>query len=83
MTRTILLDADRYASPRDLHAALASLLSLPGYYGMNADALYDCLSERRETVSLWLLSRGEGETARALNTVCRVVEDLGGAVKEL
>ena len=83
MTHTILLDADRYATSRELHAALASLLALPDYYGMNADALYDCLSERRDTVSLWLASRGTGETARALNTVCRVVEDLGGTVKEL
>ena len=83
MTHTVLLDASRYATPRDLHAALASLLALPDYYGMNADALYDCLSARRDTVSLWLLSKGEGETARALNAVCQVVEDLGGTVKEV
>ena len=50
---------------------------------MNADALHDCLSERREPVNLWLASPGEGEVARALDTVCAVVENLGGKVTQL
>ena len=51
--------------------------------GMNADALNDCLSERREPVRLWIASRGEGEVARAVDLICAVVEDNGGSVKEL
>ena len=81
--RTLYLDASSYATPRDLHAALKSMLSLPDYYGMNADALHDCLSERREPVSLWIASPGEGEVARSLSAVCAVVEDLGGTVKNI
>ncbi len=81
--QTILLDASRYATPRDLHRALKSMLSLPDYYGMNADALHDCLSERKEPVRLWIASPGEGEVARSLSAVRAVVEDLGGAVKEI
>ena len=80
---TLLLDASRYSSPRELHTALKSLLGLPEYYGMNADALHDCLSEQREPVSLWIASRGEGDVARAVSAVCAVVQDLGGAVKEI
>lgn len=80
---TLFIDASRYASPRDLHAALKMMLSLPDYYGMNADALYDCLSERREPVCLWIASAGEGEVARALSVVCTVVKDLGGTVMEI
>jgi len=80
---TIYLDASRYDSPRAVHAALKSMLSLPDYYGMNADALNDCLSERREPVRLWIASRGEGEVARTVDLICRVVEDNGGSVKEL
>ena len=35
--QTIYLDASSYSTPRDLHAALKSMLSLPDYYGMNAE----------------------------------------------
>ena len=80
---TLYLDASRYAAPRELHAALKAMLSLPGWYGMNADALHDCLAERRESVHLWIASSGEGEVARSLAAVCAVVEDLGGSVKEI
>ena len=81
--QTLYLDASRYAAPGDLHAALKSMLSLPEYYGMNADALHECLSERREPVSLWIASPGEGEVARSLSAICAVVEDLGGTVKNI
>ena len=81
--QTICLDASRYATSRDLHAALKDMLSLPEYYGMNADALNDCLSERREPVSLWLLSPGEGDVARSVKTISQVIADNGGEVKEI
>ena len=80
---TLYLDASRYAAPRELHAALKAMLSLPGWYGMNADALHDCLAERREPVHLWIASSGEGEVARSLAAVCAVVKDLDGSVKEI
>ena len=81
--QTIYLDASVYATPRALHAALKAMLRLPEYYGMNADALNDCLSERTEPVRLWIASRGEGDVAHALDLVCAVVRDNGGSVKEL
>ena len=80
---TLFIDASRYDTPRDLHAALKGMLALPDYYGMNADALYDCLSERREPVNLWIASTGDGDAARALSAVRTVVEDLGGSVTEI
>ena len=81
--QTIYLDASRYPTPRALHAALKAMLGLPDYYGMNADALNDCLSGRRDPIRLWIASPGEGDVARALEAVCAVVEDNGGEVKEL
>lgn len=81
--KTIMLNGSDYASAGDLHLALKRLLSLPDYYGLNADALNDCLSERAEKVNLWIACPGEGETAAALRAVRAVVEDNGGEVKEL
>lgn len=84
MTQTIFVDADRYASAKELHLALKLLLDLPEYYGCNADALYDCLSERKRcTVNLCVLSAGEADTADALRKCIRVIEDLDGEVRYL
>ena len=81
--QTIMIDGSSYATSRELHQALKRLLSLPDYYGMNADALNDCLSERRDPVHLWIARSGEGEVASALRVICAVVEDNGGTVKEI
>ena len=80
---TILLDPARYASSADLHAALKGMLSLPSWYGGNADALNDCLSERSEPVSLWIASYGNNETEQALRLISRVIADNGGTVREI
>ncbi len=81
--QTICLFGSDYRSAQELHAALRRMLKLPAYYGMNADALNDCLSERAEPVRLWIANPGEGETADALRLVARVVSDNGGTVKTL
>ena len=78
---TLFLDGSLYATPRELHEALKRLLSLPDYYGMNADALHDCLSERTDLPNLYIACDGNEEVARALQLVGRVVEDLGGTVR--
>ena len=81
--RTIMLDGSLYKSKQELHEALKRLLSLPEYYGMNADALHDCLSENPSAVNLWVADKGIGEVALAVETVEAVFSDLGGDVKEL
>lgn len=78
--QTIYLDGRAYPDGAAVHAALKLLLDLPVYYGANADALYDCLSERREPVNLYIRAMGAGDTADTLRKVTRVVEDLGGNV---
>ncbi len=81
--QTIMIDGSRYASPAELHQALRAMLRLPDYYGLNADALYDCLSERKAPVNGWILDRGEGDVKAAVDLVARVLTDLGGDVKEM
>ena len=80
---TIFIRGTDYAAPSDLHSALKLLLDLPDYYGMNADALYDCLSERGDLPRVWISSPGEGDVSAALNKVIRVLKDLGADVEEL
>ena len=50
---------------------------------MNADALNDCLGEKKDPVSVWILSPGTGEVAAAVSVVSAVIQDNGGSVKEL
>jgi len=81
--QTIMIDGSRYASVLELHQALKRLLSLPDYYGMNADALNDCLAERISPANLWILNPGTGEVADSLHLIGTVFTDNGGTVKEL
>jgi len=81
--QTIMIDGSKYDTARKLHLALKQMLSLPAYYGLNADALNDCIGDKKEIVNLWILSTGTGETAEALSRVSRVILDNGGTVKEL
>ncbi|MBR4711983.1 MAG: barstar family protein [Clostridia bacterium] len=80
---TIYLDASGLHSAEDVHSALKLLLGLPDYYGMNADALHDCLSERTQPPRLCVRHEADGEAAAALDKVSRVLEDLGGEMIRL
>ncbi|MCH5285918.1 MAG: barstar family protein [Christensenellaceae bacterium] len=77
---TLFLFPSDYESPLDLHQALKRLLTLPDHYGCNADALYDCLSGRRETVNLIVAGTGNDEVEASLNKCSAVIRDLGGTV---
>ena len=81
--QTIMIDGSRYSSPLEMHLSLKKMLSLPDYYGLNADASNDCLSERKDPVNLWILNSGSGDVALALSVIRTVFEDNGGTVKEL
>ena len=80
---TIMINGSSYSDPRELHHALKRMLGLPDWYGLNADALNDCLSERRSPVNLWILDSGTGDVAAALSLVRTVIAENGGTVKEL
>lgn len=80
---TILIEPGCYADCRALHEALRRMLALPAYYGMNADALHDCLAERSQPVNVWVVGHADGDTAKAWAACVRVFEDLGGQVKQL
>ena len=81
--QTICLFGGDYASAAQVHQALKSLLNLPEYYGMNADALNDCLSGRSVCPALWVHLGGPEEVVACLRLVARVFRDNGADVKEL
>ncbi len=54
MERTIALDGRCMQTAETAHAYLRQLLQLPTYYGSNADALFDCLTECGEPLTLTL-----------------------------
>ena len=78
---TIFLDASELHSSKDVHAKLKLLLDLPDYYGGNADALHDCLAERREPINVCLYGQAPEEASDALKKAEMVVTDLGGSWK--
>jgi len=80
---TICLFGSDYASREAVHQALKDLLSLPDYYGMNADALADCLSEYAVCPALWFRADGPQEVQDTLRLAARVFQDQDGMVKEL
>lgn len=80
---TVYLNAAHYSTGKELHLALQRLLNLPEHYGCNADALYDCLSERKEQPEIRLMGKASGEAADALKKCLCVFEDVGAEVIRL
>lgn len=49
-----VIECSEIENRRDLHRQLAEKLELPPWYGMNLDALYDCITEPGKEISLCL-----------------------------
>ena len=56
MTHVYELDGTQMKDSAQAHAYLKEALRLPEHYGMNADALFDCLTEESREVLIWLNS---------------------------
>ena len=53
----ITLDGLALSSIEEVHDRFAQALDLPPYYGRNLDALFDCLTDRREALEIRLRHR--------------------------
>ncbi|SFF56679.1 barstar family protein [Curtobacterium sp. YR515] len=51
--RVIRMDTGSWLDDRDVHTAFAAALSFPYHFGMNLDALDDCMSDVAEAASGW------------------------------
>lgn len=52
---TVTIDCSEIRENADLHRTFSSQLHLPGFYGKNLDALYDCLTSLPQKTTLNLL----------------------------
>lgn len=72
----IVLDGREIAAIEEVHDRFAQTLEFPAYYGRNLDALFDCLTESGEDVTVRLLDREAleerlGRRGRALAALLR------------
>jgi len=72
----IVLDGLEIQGPEDVHALFVRALDLPDWYGRNLDALFDCLTDVREEVTVRLLHQEAlearlGFRGRALSALLR------------
>ena len=67
----IILDASKMVRKSTAHEYLQETLALPEYYGGNLDALYDCLSELRETAVYFENIEEGGEYVKKILRVFR------------
>jgi len=56
MTHVYELDGNQMKESAQAHAYLKEILQFPEHYGMNADALFDCLTEESREILIWLNS---------------------------
>ncbi len=57
--RAVYVDFRMFQNPREVHAFLKGQMNFPDFYGMNLDALFDCLTERSEET--YILYRTSGQ----------------------
>lgn len=72
----VVLNGLELESMEAVHDRFAEALDLPGYYGRNLDALFDCLTEQTNAVTVRLLHREAlerrlGRRGRALTRLLR------------
>ena len=72
----VLMDLNRLDSMKNVHAFLERELEFPEYYGHNLDALYDCLTDIAEPVTIIIVNVPENEDAleRRLEGLLSVLE---------
>ena len=52
--KTVIIDCTLIPDKVALHRSLVQALNFPDYYGNNLDALYDCVTDIREDITLTL-----------------------------
>lgn len=59
MMAELTLDGSQIQSIEEVHDLFAQTLDLPEWYGRNLDALFDCLTDAHEPVTVHLLHKDD------------------------
>lgn len=70
----VILDAGCMENKEETHEYLKEKLELPGYYGNNLDALYDCLTEMGESEITFINTEAAGAYFKPVCRVCMRAE---------
>ncbi len=73
--KKVLIDCRTWKDRKSAHESLKKELELPAYYGRNADALYDMLTERDFAVILCNASAAREQMGKDFDTLLRVMRD--------
>lgn len=81
-----ILDGQTIETRDQLHETLKQALGLPDWYGRNLDALYDCLTDSHDLISIEFQNREAltdhlGRYARALEQVIRDAAEENGMIE--
>lgn len=79
--KTVVIDGREMYSRDAAHAYLANVLSFPGYYGKNLDALYDCLTDISEPTHI-VIYKFPDFTDCPENYLCSLLDTIVAGVKD-
>lgn len=57
--KTLVIDGNEIISMMDIHRIFAAELEFPEWYGMNLDALYDCLGDVTDELEIVIKNKAE------------------------
>lgn len=72
---SVIIDCKTWSDKAAAHESLKKALEFPDWYGCNADALYDLLTERPYAITLTNLATAKASMGRDLEVILTVMKD--------
>lgn len=75
--KTVAIDGNEIINMMDIHRIFAEELEFPEWYGMNLDALFDCLCDMTEEVEIVIENKTElsENLGVSFEKLCAVLDD--------
>ncbi len=79
--KKVIIDTKTWKDRESAHESLKKELGFPEWYGMNADALYDLLTERDYSVTLCNTENARAAMGKEMDRILKVLRDAGALDK--